>query len=79
MGSNLLIVDLGSSFIVKQVSAGYAHRCVLSMDGRVKCFGRGDCNSFGDGTCGALGIGSAVDTSNMIDDVPMVDFGVNFN
>merc|ERR1719295_2122920 len=41
MGVALLVVDLGTSFLVKQVSSGVFHRCVLSLDGRVKCFGNG--------------------------------------
>jgi len=73
MSSNLLIVDLGSFFVVKQVSAGYAHRCVLSMDGRVKCFGYG--------LNGVLGSGSTASIGSDVtgDDLPTVDFGVDFN
>jgi len=73
MGSNLLIVDLGSFFVVKQVSAGSGHRCVLSMDGRVKCFG--------DGYNGQLGSGSEASIGSNVtgDDLPTVDFGVDFN
>merc|ERR1719347_812744 len=73
MGSNLLIVDLGSFFVVKQVSAGSGHRCVLSMDGRVKCFG--------DGYNGQLGSGSEASIGSDVtgDDLPTVDFGVDFN
>ena len=36
MGDALLIVDLGSSFVIKQVASGVYHRCVLSMIGKVK-------------------------------------------
>jgi len=73
MGSNLLIVNLGSSFVVKQVSSGYAHRCVLSIDGRVKCFGWGE--------DGQLGSGSEANILSNVtgDDLPTVDFGIDFN
>jgi len=73
MSSNLLIVNLGSSFVVKQVTAGFYHRCVLSTDNRVKCFGKG--------TYGMLGSGSEDDIGSDMtgDDVPTVDFGVGFN
>jgi len=73
MGVNLLIVDLGSSFVVKQVSSGHDHRCVLSMDGRVKCFGEGEYGMLGSGS--EASIGSDVTG----DDLPTVDFGVDFN
>ena len=36
MGDNLAIVDLGTSFVVKEVQSGLHSRCALSTDGWVK-------------------------------------------
>ena len=36
MGDDLLFVNLGPSFVVKELQSGNNHRCVLSTDGRVK-------------------------------------------
>eukprot|EP01083_Nonionella_stella_P012700 35931_1 len=44
MGNNLLDVDLGSSFIPIQIMGGSYHTCALSMNHKIKCWGR---NNFG--------------------------------
>jgi alpha-tubulin suppressor-like RCC1 family protein len=40
-GSNLPLVNLGTGVLAKQVACGLFHTCVIVLDGRVKCFGRG--------------------------------------
>jgi len=71
MGNNLLPANLGSSFAVKQVHSGDGHRCVLSTDARVKCFGEGE--------YGKLGSGATTDIKGIdFDLVPDVIFPVGF-
>ncbi len=38
MGDNLVAVDLGEDFVVKQLDGGYNHRCAVSTVGAVKWF-----------------------------------------
>jgi len=72
MGDNLDIVDLGTAFVVKDATSGRLYRCVLSTDGRVKCFGLG--------TDGQLGIGSTdnIGSDETGDDLPFVEFDGDF-
>lgn len=68
-GDNLLIVSLGSSHWVRNVSSGNAHSCLLLDNYRVKCFGMND-HPFYNG--GYLGLG---DTNNRGDEAnEMGDF-----
>lgn len=63
MGADLASVNLGPAFTATQISAGYAHTCALSSDGKVKCWGYNafgqlgyeDTNNRGD-ISGALGV-----------------------
>ena len=75
MGDYLLIVNMGSDFIIKAVDSGFWHRCVLSVTGLSKCFGHG---SFG-----ALGTGNNVSAGGTIgsmgDALPYLDLGTGFN
>eukprot|EP01083_Nonionella_stella_P304493 1058475_1 len=56
MSDNLLEIDLGTSFIPKQIAGGYDHTCALSTGNKVKCWGYnshgqlgyGDTNDRGD-------------------------------
>eukprot|EP01083_Nonionella_stella_P046615 124780_1 len=71
MGDNLLAIDLGSTFIAAEISAGERHTCSLSTRNKVKCWGL---NKFG-----RLGYG---DTDNrgdeaneMGDNLPEIDLG----
>eukprot|EP01083_Nonionella_stella_P223956 797584_1 len=56
MGDTLSEIDLGSSFIPKQITGGDSHTCALSTHNKVKCWGynlwgalgTGDTNNRGD-------------------------------
>merc|ERR1719348_841067 len=53
MGNNLNFVPLGSDFgAVKQLEAGWLSFCVLSTEGRLKCWGK---NNYGQ-----LGLGDTI-------------------
>eukprot|EP01083_Nonionella_stella_P090079 251658_1 len=56
MGNNLLEIELGTSFIPRQITAGNIHNCALSTSNKVKCFGRN--------WHGQLGYGNTNDTGN---------------
>eukprot|EP01083_Nonionella_stella_P061236 159612_1 len=74
MGDNLVHVDLGINFQLAQFAVSYQHTCALSVDNRMKCWGR---NLFGQ-----LGYGESGDTTNrgdepgeMGDNLPDIDLG----
>eukprot|EP01083_Nonionella_stella_P223952 797579_1 len=74
MSDNLLGIDLGTSFIPKQIAGGYDHTCALSTGNEVKCWGYnlhgqlgyGDTNNRGD------------EANEMGDTLSEIDFGTNF-
>ena len=47
MGDNLNVLDFGDDFIVSKVRPGGWHTCVLSTNGKVKCFGRNNSGQLG--------------------------------
>ena len=71
MGDNLLILDLGSGFLVDSISAGSEHTCALSTDHSIKCFGRNQEGQLGyehtDSYSGEMG-----------DALSIVDLGADF-
>ena len=83
MGDILPTVELGVDAM--QVAVGYAHTCVLTVDGRVKCWGANSTEFEGDDEhapqdpmrfpTGALGVGDADDRVAPVDDVEFVDLG----
>merc|ERR1719295_1148172 len=75
MGDFLLIIDLGSNFVVKEVFCGCFHTCVLSAIGYIKCFGYGLAGPLGYGNTSNVG-----DESNEMGDfLDFVDLGSDFN
>ena len=75
MGDFLLNVNMGSDFIVKAVSSGYWHRCVLSASGLAKCFGRNLWGQLGNGD--AVGVGGTA--GSMGDALLYLELGTGFN
>eukprot|EP01083_Nonionella_stella_P163213 536457_1 len=76
MGDNLPAIDLGSTTFDEpvQISAGVDNTCVLSVSGKIKCFGHN--------WNGNLGIGTTIDryprgdeSGEMGDALPTVDLG----
>ena len=53
MGDDLPYLDLGTGVIATSIGAGSTHTCVLTEDGKVKCWGQS--------YSGALGLGEAGD------------------
>eukprot|EP01083_Nonionella_stella_P000877 2490_1 len=74
MGDNLPEIDLGSGFVVTQISAGRDFTCALSTSNKVKCFGR---NNYGQ-----LGLGKTNNrgdhANEMGDNLPEIDLGSGF-
>ncbi len=74
MGNNLPIVNLGTNFLVKQISTQGYHTCALSTNRTVKCWGEnwvghlgyGDTNNRGD------------NPNEMGNNLPTVSLGTNF-
>lgn len=50
MGANLIAIDLGAGVIPVKVACGTEFTCVLTLDGRVKCFGRNESGQLGQGS-----------------------------
>lgn len=47
MGTNLPLINLGSGLIVRQVSTGNSHTCVLLTNNRIKCWGLNSAGQLG--------------------------------
>eukprot|EP01083_Nonionella_stella_P145467 455919_1 len=74
MGDNLPEIDLGSGFVVTQISAGRDFTCALSTSNKVKCFGR---NNYGQ--LGLANTNNRGDNANeMGDNLPEIDLGSGF-
>lgn len=75
MGDFLGFVDIGTGFIVADLSLGQQHTCVLSTTGATKCFGYG--------YYGQLGRGNTYNRGNelgqMGDVLFQIDFGTGFS
>lgn len=78
--SSLPPIKLGSNFIPVQIAAGRTHTCVVSVDGRLKCFGTNDDGELGLGIARTnatmpsnSGLGDEV--GEMGDGLPEVDLG----
>jgi alpha-tubulin suppressor-like RCC1 family protein len=56
MGEALPAVNLGANFFPVEISLGVEFTCVLSKDGRVKCFGFNDQGQLGIGTTESRGV-----------------------
>ena len=74
MGDNLTILDLGSEFLVDQISCGGWTTCALSTNHSIKCFGRNNMGQLGYGATGHLGN----EDGEMGDYLPFVDLGTDF-
>eukprot|EP01083_Nonionella_stella_P213136 768969_1 len=74
MGDNLLEIDLGSSFIPMQITAGSQHTCALSKTNKVKCFGLNSDGQLGLGDTSSRGF----EPNQMGDALLDIDLGSNF-
>jgi alpha-tubulin suppressor-like RCC1 family protein len=71
MGDNLPFLNLGTNIKVQSLGAGNDYTCVLTTEGRVKCFGESNGGVLGQGSSGSLGD----DEGEMGDNLPFVDLG----
>lgn len=78
---NLTAIELGATFTPARIVAGQTHTCVISDDGRLKCFGSNDSGELGLGLAGTnvgmmdFGIGDA--DNEMGDNLPEVNLGTD--
>eukprot|EP01083_Nonionella_stella_P305074 1062880_1 len=75
MGQNLPIVDLGTNFNAKQITAGRKYTCALSDSDTVKCWGINNYGQLGYGDYNSRGNQS----NEMGDNLLKVDLGTDFN
>ena len=76
MGDNLLTIDFGVDAVVKDITAGYRHNCVLLGNDQIKCWGKNSSGQLGQGHTDQLGDGfSRSGESEIGDDLPPIDLG----
>eukprot|EP01083_Nonionella_stella_P042918 115846_1 len=74
MGDSLLPIDLGASFVPKQMTAGWQHTCALSTTNQVKCWGQNKHGQLGYGDTHARGD----ELNEMGDSLFEIDLGSSF-
>eukprot|EP01083_Nonionella_stella_P306103 1070679_1 len=74
MGDSLLPIDLGASFVPKQMTAGWQHTCALSTTNQVKCWGQNKHGQLGYGDTHARGD----ELNEMGDNLFEIDLGSSF-
>lgn len=77
--TQLPAISLGTGFIPAQVVVGMTHTCVVSTDGRLKCFGSNDHGELGLGlpvsNVAMMNYGIGDESTEMGDALPEVDLG----
>nr|BDT29959.1 hypothetical protein BHI3_34250 [Bacteriovorax sp. HI3] len=71
MGDNLPAVSLGTGVVPAKVGVGENFTCILTTDGRVKCWGAADLGAVGTGVGGYIG----TSPSHMGDNLQYINFG----
>eukprot|EP01083_Nonionella_stella_P012146 34471_1 len=73
MGNNLLPINFGTNFTVRDLEVGHSHNCVISDTDTAKCWGLNAHGQLGHGDTSKRGNGD-----HMGDKLPEIDLGVNF-